>query len=115
MHKSVICCNLNSTTLLSVEGLPRPPEIVQQPQSVQAMLHQKVNLTCVATGTPAPRYLWRKDGEVIEGLALPFLYFHEVRPSDRAFYTCEADNSEGRVTSEVAHLSIPGLLHSYFT
>lgn len=103
---------LNVIHPCTVEGPLRPPEIVRQPHSVQALLHQPVNLTCIADGNPAPRYRWWRDGEVMEGLALPFLYIHEARPSDRAFYKCEASNSEGSEVSQEAHLSIPGLLHS---
>lgn len=86
-----------------------PPEIKQPPSSTVTNLVSAVNLTCMAEGHPAPTYEWYKDGILIPGEQLPFLYIPEVSPADRGNYSCKAINNNGRVVSELAHLEIPGI------
>lgn len=80
------------------------PTIVQPPLTQMLPLVQPVNLTCQATGNPPPMYQWYRDGEVVSGANLSYLYIHEVAPSDRGEYTCIATNQAGSVSS------LPGLL-----
>ena len=67
-----------------------------------------VNLTCTAEGHPAPTYEWYKDGVLIPGEHLPFLYIPDVLPEDRGIYSCKAINTRGEKESESASLEIPG-------
>ena len=69
-----------------------------------------VNLTCIAEGHPAPTYEWKKDGGLIPGEQLSFLYIPEVMPADRGSYTCKAINNGGVIESLSASLFVPGNL-----
>ena len=71
-------------------------------------LANPINLTCNASGSPAPTYEWYKDGILIPGEQSPFLYIAEVLPNDRGNYSCRAVNINGQRFSEPALLTIPG-------
>ena len=98
-------------------GDTAPPDIRQPPENVTTDLVSAVNLTCTAEGHPAPTYEWYKDGVLIPGEHLPFLYIPEVLPADRGSYTCKAINSRGEIGSLSASLEVPGiyaLLHRQY-
>ena len=71
-------------------------------------LFQSVNLTCDAIGRPMPMYMWLKNGEIIEGATLSYLFIDRVNISDRGLYTCVANNSLNRATSFVSIVRIEG-------
>lgn len=85
-----------------------PPNITQPPLTTTSGLANPINLTCSAIGNPAPTYEWYKDGILIPGEHLPFLYIAEVLPNDRGNYSCRAVNINGQRFSEPALLTIPG-------
>ena len=85
-----------------------PPNITQPPLTMTSELANPINLTCTAKGNPAPTYEWYKDGILIPGENLPFLYIAEVLPNDRGNYSCRAVNINGQKVSEYALLTIPG-------
>ena len=85
-----------------------PPNITQPPLTMRSELAHPINLTCTAKGNPAPTYEWYKDGILIPGENLPFLYIAEVLPNDRGNYSCRALNVNGQIVSEPALLTIPG-------
>lgn len=89
-----------------MEGLH--PTIQEPPSSVDTNLINPVNLTCTAEGSPAPSYLWYKDGVLIAGETMEYLYIEETQPEDRGNYTCVAINEGGQVESDPARLKIPG-------
>ena len=84
------------------------PTVTQHPSSVVLDLASSINLTCMATGTPAPNYSWFKDGELIEGEATSSLYIPEAQPENRGVYTCKVRNTAGEAISEPASISIQG-------
>ena len=94
-------------------GDTTPPDIRQPPENVTTALVSSVNLTCTAEGHPAPTYEWYKDGVLIRGEHLPFLYIPEVLPADRGSYTCKAINDRGETESLSASLDVPGIIGFY--
>ena len=85
------------------------PEIRHPPESAVVDLATSVKLTCMAEGHPAPTYEWYKDGVLIPGETISFLYIGETAPSDRGNYTCKATNSKAETDqSRPAKLDIQG-------
>ena len=100
--------NYFDSNTLHVGGTTAPPDIQQPPANISTGLVSAVNLTCTAEGHPAPTYEWYKDGVLIRGEHLHFLYIPDVRPEDRGSYSCKAINTQGEEESESASLEIPG-------
>ena len=87
------------------------PNITSSPSDETVSLTTPVNLTCEAEGHPAPTYEWYRDGEIIPGEILSYLYIPEASPADRGYYTCKAINPEDTTESTPGLLAIPGNLH----
>lgn len=101
----IICtfCSVNSSRPATEPNITSPPE------NITAQLVQPINLTCEADGYPAPTYKWYKDGQLIPGETLPYLYIPEASPESRGSYSCEAVNPGGQVSSNLAQIAIPGI------
>lgn len=81
------------------------PKFVDKFQATDVKEGQSVRLECRASGTPAPRMMWQKDGEQIysrppdieiqshEGSSV--LIFNRARPQDSGWYQCTAQNQAG--------------------
>ena len=93
---------------VSVSGSNEPPVIVAPPPDTPTPLVTALNLTCGATGNPPPTYRWYRDGELLPGEVLPYLYIGETTPEDRGYYHCEVMNSIDRDQSMPALVTIPG-------
>ena len=46
---------------------------------------------------------------MVDGAVFQFLFFPSVKPEDRGFYYCVAENSEGMAVSDPALLSLDGM------
>ena len=105
-------CKISAWIICTLRSVDRPatePNITSPPENITAQLVQPINLTCEAVGYPAPIYKWRKDGELIPGETLPYLYIPEASPGSRGRYSCEAVNPGGQVSSNLAEVAIPGI------
>ena len=78
--------------------------ILYSPANITKSLFAAVNLTCVAAGYPLPVFKWYRNGLVIPNAVQAFYYNDQVTPDLRGYYTCEAINHQGAVTSS------PGLV-----
>ncbi|XP_071168481.1 uncharacterized protein [Mytilus edulis] len=89
----VVCCKLPS----------RKPKIVVKPKSkIEVNTGLIFLLTCQATGSPAPRVQWYKDGTQIpvtnnriQTLPSGDLLVTLAKKSDTGLYSCEVINTEG--------------------
>lgn len=84
------------------------PKFVQQPVDQSVALFHPINFTCSVTGVPTPTITWYKDGMVLAGQGLQYLYIGEMQLSDRGFYMCAAVNDVGSVTSGLVIANING-------
>ena len=82
------------------------PMIVQQPASQSVPLNSTVLLTVGVTGSPAPTYQWRKDGNPISGATRPILELTSLQASDSGNYSVVVTNASGSVTSANATLNV---------
>lgn len=82
------------------------PAISTQPRSATVNAGSTVALTVTATGTPTPRYEWRKDGIAILGGTTDTLMLTNVTTTAAGNYTVFVSNSAGSVTSSVATLAV---------
>uniref|UniRef100_A0AAY4AYL1 Roundabout, axon guidance receptor, homolog 1 (Drosophila) n=1 Tax=Denticeps clupeoides TaxID=299321 RepID=A0AAY4AYL1_9TELE len=91
----------------------RPPPIIQQGSSNQTVaVDGTVVLSCLATGSPPPTVLWRKDGTIVtmhdsrisqmDNGALQIRY---AKLGDTGTYTCIASNPSGEASWK-AHLEV---------
>ena len=92
------------TFLCTVERDETGPVIVQAPGNFTKPLFEAVNLTCAADGYPPPVFQWYRDGVLIPNAVQSFYYIDQLTPDLRGYYTCEAINNQGDVTSS------PGLV-----
>ncbi len=92
------------STTVSLEAAP---VILTQPISQTASAGSTVRLTVVASGTPAPSYLWRKNGATIRGAVAATLDVYNVTDSANGTYSVVVSNSAGSVTSSGAILTVP--------
>ena len=86
-----------------------PPTIVEPPLDTTGRAGQAINLTCIATGIPTPSIKWFQDDKIVDGATFQFLYFPSVKPTDRGYFYCVAENSEGSVDSNKILLSLAGI------
>ena len=84
------------------------PVISIQPASKSAFVGDTVSLSVVATGLPAPTYLWRKNGVDLTpfGTLSPTLTLSSLTTADAGDYTVLVANSLGSVTSATATLTV---------
>ncbi len=82
------------------------PRITTQPGSQVAQVGGSATFTVVATGTPAPSYLWRKNGTNIGTATGATLTLTNVTAADAAGYDVVVTNSAGSVTSSLASLTV---------
>lgn len=84
------------------------PVIQTQPQSQAVDEGGSVTFSVVATGTPAPTYQWKKDGNDISGATSGIYSIDSVKATDAGSYTVTVTNSLGSVTSDPAVLTVEG-------
>ena len=87
------------------------PSITTNPSSTTVQLHDRIALSCSATGNPTPSIAWYKDGKPIKGPQAngDVFVIPEATPNERGFYHCEAFSSFGDpAKSKVARILIEG-------
>ena len=74
------------------------PSVTTNPSNMTVELHDRVTLSCSATGNPTPSIRWYKDGKAIVGpKAIGNVFvIPEATPNERGFYQCEAFSSFGK-------------------
>lgn len=102
---------LKEATRLRLRGRPglaasRPPDITQQPVGRASAPGDTVILNIVATGSPAPSYQWRRNGQNLPGESSPQLEVIIKGPENAGSYTCVVYNEGGAVLSESAVVTV---------
>jgi sugar lactone lactonase YvrE len=82
------------------------PIITTQPQSQTVSTGSNVQLTLIASGTPAPTYHWYRGGTMITGATSGTLSLAHVQTTDAGDYTVIVSNDLGSVTSDKATLTV---------
>jgi hypothetical protein len=82
------------------------PTISAQPQSRTAGVGETVTFTVAASGTPAPTFQWRKDGNILATATSATLTLTNVQLADAGVYTVTVSNAAGNVTSAAATLTV---------
>ncbi len=98
-----VACVLTSSAFAQVAVAPT---ISTQPRSVAALKDAAVTLAVVGTGSPAPTYLWFKDGVIITGQSTSALTIDRVQPIDAGSYTVSLTNTAGSITSVAATVTV---------
>ena len=80
--------------------------ILDQPQSVTVTSGGSAAFTVLASGTPAPAYQWRLDGNDLAGATGPSLSVTDVTPAKAGVYSVTVQNAVGTVTSADAILTV---------
>lgn len=88
------------------------PLIARQPASQKVATGSTVVLNVEATGTPAPRYQWRRNGADITGATGAMLVINKSSAADAGTYSVVATNAVSSVTSENVTLTLSN--DSYF-
>ncbi len=89
----------------SLHGMrPVPPVIVTEPADIEVVLGGRAVFSVDATGNPAVRYQWFRDGKAIPGAWNRSLLIDPVTIESFGDYTVEARNAFGVATSRAAHL-----------
>jgi len=84
------------------------PVISVQPTSLVAEPLSTAVFSVTASGSPAPTYQWRKNGNPIAGGTNATLELSSVSSEDVASYQVVVSNSAGTVTSDPATLTVGG-------
>ena len=80
--------------------------LYRQPSEESVLLGDTANFRCIVTGEPQPYISWMRNGRALDGEVSPYLIIPSVGTANRGFYTCQATNREGTITSEQALLRI---------
>ena len=59
------------------------------------MFGSSLEVEVEATGTPAPYYIWTKNGVLFQSGTIPRLFIDEIKESDAGIYTVRAANYAG--------------------
>ncbi|MEI7729586.1 MAG: immunoglobulin domain-containing protein, partial [Verrucomicrobiota bacterium] len=95
---------------LTLTNSPTRPTILQQPQSQVLRPGQPAQFQVVATGSEPLRYRWTKDGITVPGASNAVYTVNTVSTTDTGNYQVILTNISGSVTSEVAVLTVDGVL-----
>jgi sugar lactone lactonase YvrE len=109
----------NGSVRLGLNGAATAPIITANPVSRAAAVHDIVQFSCAATGTPSAAFEWQQfapngffrifDGGGVSGVDTPILTVADVGARDNAKqYRCRAYNAAGSVTSAAATLTVNG-------
>jgi len=92
------------------------PVITTSPVGKSLLVGAPASLTVVATGQPAPSYLWKKDGSIVAGARNAVLNIERVQTTDTGSYSVTVSNILGAVTSEPVRLTVDfsGRFGAYF-
>ncbi|MBX3737831.1 MAG: immunoglobulin domain-containing protein [Candidatus Didemnitutus sp.] len=91
---------------LTITATDVAPEITSSPSGQIATLGSSVTFTVTATGSPAPTFQWRKDGNNIAGATNASFTIASVTLNDVGHYSATATNSLGTVVSGSATLTV---------
>ncbi|EMP34679.1 Hemicentin-2 [Chelonia mydas] len=84
-----------------------PPQLIigEGEGHVIAIVNDSLRIPCHATGFPAPRVQWLKNGGELDGVVMPedgrMLWIPRVRLRDGGLYACEAGSEAGGARAEV--------------
>jgi hypothetical protein len=87
-------------------ALPSAPGIQTQPVSQTVTAGSGVSFSVVATGVPAPTYLWSFDGSPIAGATGSTYALNNVQSASAGTYTVLVSNRLGSATSNPASLTV---------
>lgn len=83
------------------------PNITNNPTTMRNIkIGETLELTCKATGDPAPSYRWKKNGRILPGINTENLRIKNVTTSDSGNYTCEAYNHVSVESSTPTHVLV---------
>ncbi|XP_035290746.1 Down syndrome cell adhesion molecule homolog isoform X3 [Anguilla anguilla] len=90
----------NSARLFLSDPTNSEPVIIDGFSQREVMAGHRVELPCKASGHPAPKYRWLKDGQPLEPesrfrQSVTGLLIENARPGDTGSYLCEVWNSYG--------------------
>ena len=97
---------------LTVNAASVAPTIQTQPAAVTAAAGTTASFTVVASGTPTPTYLWKKDGNAladssaISGSTTSALTLTGITAASAGSYSVTITNSIGSITSNGAALTV---------
>ena len=78
------------------EGLLEIPLFSTLPdKTYETMFGSSLEVEVEATGTPAPYYIWTKNGVLFQSGTIPRLFIDEIKESDAGIYTVRAANYAG--------------------
>jgi len=87
-------------------GWTAPPIIVTQPRSQTVLEGSTAVFAVTATGTPPPTYQWQFRKVDISGATSAVLTLTDVQSASAGNYTVVISNSTGKVTSQIATLTV---------
>jgi hypothetical protein len=82
------------------------PTLTTQPASQTAVAGSSVTFSVTATGSPAPTYQWRLDGQALAGATNATLTLANVQATQAGNYSVVVSNAGGLVQSSVAVLTV---------
>ena len=82
------------------------PTLTTQPASQTAAAGSSVTFSVAATGTPAPTYQWRLDGQALPGATNATLALTNVQAAQAGSYSVVVSNAGGIVQSSAAVLTV---------
>ncbi|QOJ13887.1 MAG: PQQ-dependent sugar dehydrogenase [Planctomycetia bacterium] len=85
---------------------PPPPQISQQPQSVEACIGETVQFSVTASGSGTLSYQWNKGGAPIGGASNSTLSVGPITLADAGSYSCTVTDACGNVVSQTATLTV---------
>ena len=79
------------------------PEIRRStPKEIIALIGEKFTLSCEVISKTRVKYLWWKNGEVLQTKpGNSSITFYDISPNDAGAYNCEASNKRGKTVSNV--------------
>ena len=87
------------------------PVILVQPLSQTVCPGASATFSVTASGSPAPTYQWRKNGNPVGGATLSTYVINPITAGNLGSYDVIVSNSCGSVTSGLAVLSFPAVLN----
>jgi hypothetical protein len=97
----------SANATLTVSTPTAAPAITTQPASQAALVGQRATFTVAASGSPAPTYQWRRQGQDIAGATAAAYTTPPTTLADNgAQFTVVVSNSAGSVTSAAATLTV---------
>ena len=111
LYEVVLSNGIDTVRAQSKLDVSIKPKVEGKPTDINAKVNDAAKIQCKISGSPAPTYVWLKDGQPLESSdnvtiqteadGTQTVLFKSIQLTDKGVYTCQATNIGGTVEAKM--------------